>query len=111
MPWRHTFVPNPSDKSIKVRKKLPKGFLVDDFISTYKVAQYPIDKLIERIKEGKSKPIDTKSLYFCQHCNGWLEGIPYQYRQDNIGNRCGRRGMCSSCKRCGGEIGFSGMVS
>jgi hypothetical protein len=109
MPWRYVFEPNPSDTGIPVLKELPEGYSETKGWGEYKVAGYPLDKLIKEAKEGRTA--DYKSFYQCRYCDGWIEGKAYEYFEDDIGPLCGRRGTVSACIRCGNEIGFSGMVS
>lgn len=109
MPWKRTWVPNPKDESIEVFKQLPERFEEQKGWGEIAHAFIPVKLLIEDKANGK--PIDARILYHCAQCEGWIEGRPYEYREDNIGHLCGRRGTVSCCKRCGTEMGFSGMVS
>lgn len=109
MPWKHVFEPNPSDNSIKVHKNLPIGFIETAGWGHFKTARKPIKDLIDAHKAGKD--VDHRSFYHCMFCKGWIEGKPYEYREDTLGPLCGRSGSVFSCIRCGCEIGFSGMVS
>jgi len=109
MPWKHVFVPNPSDESLPVLDKVPDGYEISKLTWSFQEARLPIDKLIEMHK-ADVKFRETQ-FYNCKYCKGWIEGEPYQYHEDNIGPLCGRRGTVYSCIRCGREIGFSGMVS
>ena len=102
MSWQYTFVPNPSDENIPVLENPPAGFEISND-RNYKTARIPFDQMMESN--------DTRDFYYCLHCNGWIEGIPFEHHEDDIGPLCGRRGIVSSCIRCGNEIGFSGMVS
>lgn len=108
MAWKQVWVPNPSNQELQVHKELPEGFVASDW-SNPKLARIPGDVLIEGRNNGK--PLDLRTFYECRFCEGWIEGQPYEYHEDNLGPLCGRRGTTSSCIRCGHEIGFSGMVS
>lgn len=109
MPWKHVWEDNPSDETISVLTELPPRFEERLECGRIKTAYIPAKLLIEDKQNGK--PIDARILYHCPYCKGWIDGRPYEYRVDNIGPLCGRRGITSSCIRCGREIGFSGMVS
>lgn len=51
-------------------------------------------------------------LYKCdQFCDGWVPGIPRQFREDTMEVLSGRRGVVTECCRCGLELEFSGTVS
>lgn len=109
MPYKRVWEPNPSDMNLLVHKETPKGFLPDSGWSGYQVARLPVKVLLEQKAAGQ--PIDHRSFYQCKHCEGWIEGDPYEYQESSLGNRCGRRGIAASCRRCGKEIGFSGLMS
>lgn len=111
MPWKQVWEPNPSDDNIPLLKELPPEFKQGDFSwGGVKTASIPVDVLIREHQEGKKIPKIT-SYYYCDDCKGWIAGYPYEYREDDIGPLCGRRGTVFSCIRCGNEIGFNGMVS
>lgn len=109
MPWERTWVQNPSDNEIEVHQFLPEGFEEYPTCGQFKHSRLPTEVLIEAQKSGKA--LDHRSFYECTYCNGWIEGRPYEYYESDLGPLCGRRGTVSSCRRCGREIGFSGMVS
>lgn len=111
MPWKYTFVPNPSDKNLKVHKTLPEGFKDDGLCcwTSFKIARVPAAELIKNKQSGKK--LDLRNFYFCRFCEGWIEGDAYEYRENTIGPLCGRDGTVYSCIRCGHELGFSGRVS
>lgn len=113
MPWKQVWEPNPSNEDVPVLNELPTGF-VESTWGSPKTAKHglPIEEMIEKIKAGaKMEDFDHRCFYHCCYCKGWIEGEPYQYREDNIGPLCGRRGTAYSCQRCGHEIGFSGMMA
>lgn len=109
MPWEQTWVPNPADNNVELFQTLPEGFQVAREIYGYKVGMIPFDAALSASKNDEK--VDSRIFYFCNYCNGWINGHPYEYHEDDIGPLCGRRGIVSSCIRCGHEIAFSGMVS
>lgn len=109
MPWRHVFEPNPSDSSLPVHKSPPGGFEILGGWGGFKTARFPFDKVIELA--NNKQEWDEREFYHCRNCDGWIEGKPYEYKENSMGILCGRRGTTSSCNRCGDELGFSGMVS
>ena len=101
---------NSSTEKIPVLKDLPKEFEISSNWG-YKTAAYPYDKNLEAINKEDYKSVDNRFFYYCDICEGWIEGYAYQYEEDDLGPLCGRKGTVSSCIRCGHEIGFSGIVS
>ena len=62
----------------------------------------------------RSATCQYKTYFFCHHCGGWIEGEPHENEVNTMSPShplSGRRGWEFYCLRCGGEIGFSGMVS
>lgn len=52
----------------------------------------------------------TEDQYYkCPYCKGWIKGQPYEAREDSAGLLAGRRGVMTSCIRCGSELGFEGV--
>ena len=49
--------------------------------------------------------------YFCPVCNGWIPCDPYRHEVNTLAPLAGRKGTEFYCRRCGGEIGFSGVMS
>jgi hypothetical protein len=112
--WKYVWEPNPSDKSIPLLKTLPERFVANGGLAdlggwSIKTARIPHEELIRDKKDGKN--VDHRMFYYCTHCEGWIEGHPYEYHENTIGPLSGRDGTVSSCIRCGNEIGFSGAVS
>lgn len=97
------------DSSMKVHEKPPEGFEIKGVWANFKTARVPVKTLLEQ-RDAGTEP-DFREFYECKYCDGWIEGSPSSYREDNIGHLCGRRGETFSCIRCGREIGFTGMVS
>ena len=51
--------------------------------------------------------------YYCGNCKGWIMGEPNDYYINNLApeHLAGRRGHDYYCRRCGENVGFSGIVS
>jgi hypothetical protein len=58
-------------------------------------------------------PAPFKQWFYCQHCEGWIEGEPHENEVNNLDGRrlAGRKGTEFWCIRCARQIGFSGMMS
>ena len=108
MPWKQVWVPNPTNKTLKVHKELPPGFKASEW-GRPTTAHIPAASLVKDKQAGK-KP-DFRWFYECAYCKGWIEGRPSQYEESNLGPLCGRRGTVYSCIRCGHELGFEGIMS
>lgn len=107
MPYRTIWVPPDNVEKIKVILGT-KDALPDEF------ERWPGNRAIRKgLKEDPLRNIRRPEdfLHFCPICKGWVEGEPDERREDTIGPLCGRRGIVASCRRCGWEIDFNGMVS
>lgn len=62
---------------------------------------------------GKFFALPEHTLHFCETCGGWVEGACNEYAVNNLDGRhlSGRRGTDYHCARCGGNLGFIGMMS
>jgi hypothetical protein len=52
-------------------------------------------------------------MHHCPSCGGWIPGLPSSHTIDNLNGRAraGRRGTIATCKRCGDELAFMGVMS
>ena len=87
---------------------MPYGWVPASFDPRLELLKEPP---VGAICDFKNAYLDDKQWHKCPMCKGWIEGAPNEYREDTIGPLCGRRGTTSHCRRCGWEIGFSGMMS
>jgi hypothetical protein len=88
--------------SLTVYKDLPTGYeeLNSRPLSGYRIARYSI----------------SKYMYFChwKECDGWISGDPAEQEENTMSYHhplSGRKGTAFVCRRCGREIGFSGMLA
>lgn len=69
--------------------------------------QQPVDMSLPVYPHVKVGIVDQ--YYRCPYCKGWIKGQPYEAREDSAGFLAGRRGVTTSCIRCGSEISFEGV--
>jgi hypothetical protein len=87
--------------SLTVYPDLPTGYIeLHRPLDGYRMARYSINKY----------------MYFChwKECNGWISGDPIEREENSMSHHhplSGRSGTVFLCRRCGGEIGFSGAVA
>lgn len=102
MPYRMVYEEPPKDPSLPVITELPEGYKEPELRwAGYREARH------------EARPYGMKVYYHCPHCKGWLEGHPNGYGVNTLDTSrlAGRRGTEYFCKRCGWEVGFSGIMS
>lgn len=100
-PYNYHWQPPEKHLSLKVHKKLPKGFTQEMSFGN-------------DVKEARNAKYEH--MYFCPHreCNGWIDGLPTEHEVHTMSQHhplSGRDGTEYYCHRCGQEIGFIGMVA
>lgn len=96
MPWRR-------DETLLVSEELPAGFIEDQLgLSNH--------------REAQRRPMIDHAINFlhhCERCGGWIDGVPHDFPVNTLEPRrlSGRRGTEFHCRRCGSQIGFSGVMS
>jgi hypothetical protein len=97
MPYHLVWEPAPKDESLTVFKELPDGY------EKHSLSIFGFDEV--------HKGLNT--MYFCYHCNGWIEDYPNTFSINTLNSSrlAGRCGTEFFCRRCGKEIGFIGMMS
>jgi hypothetical protein len=106
MPYHTIWTPNPHDKSLPVLKDedLPAG-----------VYDLGLTGFFGGHTREKHGTIDGEYVrfHYCPHCGGWIPGDYYTYQVNNLNTRAlaGRSDECSACRRCGEEVGFTGLMS
>ena len=98
MPFQMQWVPAPADPKLPVLKKLPKG-AQSGWGGAYLIK-----------KEGK-KDESVQHWHECPFCKGWIPGEAFESEENTLGPLSGRSGTATYCRRCGREIGFSGVMS
>jgi hypothetical protein len=89
--------------SLSVSKDVPEGYVEEFGWAT-----------MGNVRTARTS--EYKYAYFCHYkeCNGWILGEPIEHEENSISPShplSGRQGTSYHCRRCGGEIGFNGMVS
>lgn len=103
MPYRQVYEPAPKDMNLPVIKEgeLPAG--VEEKRWT-----------LSSLREAAGMVGDEYLVFhFCHWCKGWIPGHANEYRVNTLDSSrlAGRQGQEYYCKRCGQEIGFSGLMS
>ena len=104
MPWITMWIPPANVEKIKVipgvKETMPEGY--------GKFDQYCVVRIRNKAKEN---PEYEDFAHFCSQCAGWVEGMPQERNEADMGMLCGRRGVVTTCRRCGHELGFFGAGS
>lgn len=100
MPYQQTYVSAPKDMTMPLYKgtanKPPFGYTL--WWELYGVA-------------NAVHLLTRESIYFCERCEGWVDGRPNEYGVHTLGILCGRDGVEFHCRRCGNEIAFFGKMA
>ena len=63
------------------------------------------------MKVVRAPDLKGPRYHWCRSCDGWVEGRPREDRVDTLGVLSGRRGTEYYCLRCGGHLGFDGVMA
>lgn len=99
MPWKMVWVPPKVNEDIPVLKELPPG-----------ITEFP-SVAGTRAALGRTADGEYHRYQHCRNCDGWIEGDSEIATEHTLGPLSGRSGTVYLCRRCGHEIGFTGVVS
>jgi len=104
MPFRQQYFPAPQDRSLPVYHDLPPEYVASRFLDSHNATIKA-----EHYGEGKEQ-----FMHYCRYCLGWIPGQANEFPINTMSHRHplgGRQGTEYYCRRCGEQIGFSGIVS